>query len=294
MEQSRRGRWRIRGFASAATVAAGVALAGPGFAAGAEDPPEEGRISAINNADEVRAMEAKAAASPQVQQAEAKAQAAQARARKAVSAATQAKKKAAASAQRAKQLGTPGARRSAAEAKAAAKKANAKAKAAKQASARAAAHAEEVRRSVMRGESSSKQAFLADSSQGATTTDDSRRSVVLDLANQARSAAGCKPLTYHSLLERSAQGHAEDMARYNYMGHVSKDGRTFDQRIRATGFDGDRIGENVGAGFSTASGVVDAWMRSPAHRANILDCRYHYLGVGYVVGGGYWVQNFGS
>jgi uncharacterized protein YkwD len=132
------------------------------------------------------------------------------------------------------------------------------------------------------------------SSPAASTTTDQNRVSVLDLANQARSVAGCGPLQYNAQLERSAQGHAEDMQKYNYMSHVSHDGRTFDQRIRAAGFEGGRIGENVGAGFTTADAVVDAWMHSEAHRANILDCRFNYLGVGYALNGGYWVQNFGA
>ena len=276
------------------TVAAGVAMAGPGLAAGTPASPGPSGISAINNADEVRTTQdtPSESSNPQVQQAEARAKAAKQAASKALAAANKAKKAATKATKRAKQLRTAGAIRSAQKAKAAATKATQKAKAARAAAARAAAKAEAVRRSVERSEG--QRGFVADSSAGASTTSDNNRSLVLDLANSARRAAGCGPLSYNSQLEDAAQGHAQDMARYNYMGHVSKDGRTFDQRIRAAGFDGRRIGENVGAGFSKADAVVDAWMRSTAHRANILDCRFNFLGVGYTLDGGYWVQNFGS
>ncbi len=272
------------------TVAAGVAIAGPGLAA--EAPPSG--ISAINNAEDVRVMEDAPpdAATAQIQQAEAKAKAAQVEAKKAITKATKAKKKAAKATQRAYQLRTASAVRAAQAAKLASKRANNKAKKAKAVAAKAAANAEAVRRSASRTDA--QRGFVANPSAGATTTSDNDRSLVLDLANSARRAAGCGPLSYNGMLEKSAQVQAEDMARYNYMGHVSKDGRTFDQRIRATGFRGSRIGENVGAGFSNPDSVVDAWMHSTSHRANILDCRFNHLGVGYVLSGGYWVQNFGS
>jgi uncharacterized protein YkwD len=273
------------------TVAAGVAIAGPGLAA---EPPAPSGISAISSADDVRTTEnvPSADAAARIEQAEAKARTAKQAATKALAAANKAKKASAKANKRAKQLRTASAVRAAQAAKAAAKKATKKSKAAKAAAAKAAANAEAVRRSASR--STAQRSFVADSSSGASTTSDNHRSLVLDLANSARRAVGCGPLTYNSLLEAAAQGHAEDMERYRYMGHVSKDGRTFDQRIRAAGFDGNRIGENVGAGFSNADSVVDAWMHSPAHRANILDCRFNYLGVGYALSGGYWVQNFGS
>ena len=287
--ETRRHKWRIRAIASAVTVAAGVAIAGPGLAA--ESAPSG--ISATTNADDVRTMEeAPSSVDAQIQQADAKAEAAQLAAKKAVRAANKAKRAADRAVDRAWRVRTASSVRTAKAAIHAAKRANKKAKVAKAAAARAVANAEAVRRSASR--SDAQRGFVANPSAGETTTSDNQRSLVLDLANSARRAAGCGPLSYNALLEDAAQGHAEDMARYNYMGHVSKDGRTFDQRIRAAGFDGDRIGENVGAGFAKPDSVVDAWMSSPAHRANILDCRFNQLGVGYVLTGGFWVQNFGS
>lgn len=123
---------------------------------------------------------------------------------------------------------------------------------------------------------------------------DRNRASILDQVNQARSQAGCGPLKYNSLLEHSAQPYAEDMSEYHYMSHVSRTGETFDVRIWATGYGGNRIGENLGEGFSTATAVFSAWMKSPSHRENILNCKFAQIGVGYAPSGGYWVQHFGG
>lgn len=273
-------------------VAAGVAVAMPGTAA--EPPAPAGTsISATNNNDIVKTVD-DPSSSAQVQLAEAQALARAAR--KAAKAATQQANKAKRIAAQATKYALKTRRavdvRTAQTATLAAEKAAKKKKAAKQAAKKATAHVDAMRSAAAR--STGQRSFVAGQTAGASTTSDNNRSLVLELANRARSAAGCGALGYNSLLEESAQGHAEDMARYNYLSHTSRDGRSFDQRIRATGFDGGRIGENVGAGFTKADAVVDAWMRSPAHRANILDCRFRHLGVGYALGGGYWVQNFGA
>ncbi len=123
---------------------------------------------------------------------------------------------------------------------------------------------------------------------------DSMRQAILDLTNRARASAGCGRLRYSNQLERSAQSHANDMADHNYMSHTSRSGKNSDQRIRATGFNGDKTGENLANGFSSPEAVVKAWMNSPSHRRNIVDCKFKILGVGYVRSGGYWVQHFGG
>jgi hypothetical protein len=69
-------------------------------------------------------------------------------------------------------------------------------------------------------------------------------------------------------------------------------GRTFDQRIRAAGYPSPG-GENIAKGYVSASAVMTGWMNSPGHRANILNCSFTALGVGYDTRGNYWVQNFG-
>lgn len=117
---------------------------------------------------------------------------------------------------------------------------------------------------------------------------------VVDLTNRDRAAAGCLPLTPQGLLAESAQGHADEMARKVYFSHASLDGRTFDQRIRDTGYEGRELGENIASGFATADEVQEAWMATPAHRKNILDCAFREIGVGFASDGQYWVVNFGG
>ena len=120
---------------------------------------------------------------------------------------------------------------------------------------------------------------------------------VLALVNNERAKAGCRSVKANSALQRAAQGHSADMAAKDYFSHDSQDGRDFADRIRAAGYSGGAIAENIAAGQSTASSVMKGWMNSPGHRANILNCRYTALGVGYAKGGSYghyWTQDFGG
>ena len=120
---------------------------------------------------------------------------------------------------------------------------------------------------------------------------------VVALVNVERSRAGCGPVSANVGLRRAAQGHSDDMASRDYFSHTSPDGVTFAQRIRAAGYDGGAIAENIAAGQTSAKEVMRAWMASPGHRANILDCAYRDLGVGYATGGTYgtyWTQAFGG
>lgn len=120
---------------------------------------------------------------------------------------------------------------------------------------------------------------------------------VLALVNNERAKAGCRSVKANSALQRAAQGHSADMAAKDYFSHDSQDGRDFADRIRAAGYSGGAIAENIAAGQSTASSVMKGWMSSSGHRANILNCRYTALGVGYAKGGSYghyWTQDFGG
>ena len=120
---------------------------------------------------------------------------------------------------------------------------------------------------------------------------------VIQLVNVQRTKAGCRALALDARLSRAAQAHSIDMAKRRYFSHTSLDGRTFAQRIRAKGYNGSIIGENIAAGYPTPKAVMDAWMKSPGHKANILNCRYTAIGVGSAVGGPYryyWTQDFGG
>ena len=72
-------------------------------------------------------------------------------------------------------------------------------------------------------------------------------------------------------------------------------GSTFDARIKATGYTAP-LSENIAWGYRTGADVVKAWMASPGHRANLLDCTAKSVGVGAVYaanGNPYYTQDFG-
>jgi uncharacterized protein YkwD len=124
---------------------------------------------------------------------------------------------------------------------------------------------------------------------------------VLALTNQERAKAGCGPLRTNSALTKAAQAHASDMVDQHYFAHDSLDGRSPFDRMKAAGFKGGAMAENIAVGYSSPSAVVTGWMNSPGHRANILNCTYTMIGIGYDSGqvkpdwgNGSWVQDFGG
>ena len=116
-----------------------------------------------------------------------------------------------------------------------------------------------------------------------------------ELTNRERAANGCPALAPDDRLAAAARAHSADMAAQNYFDHVSKDGRSFVDRVKAAGYPAPGA-ENIAAGQRTAEAVIKGWMDSPGHRANILNCKLKTLGVGMARGGSYgiyWTQNFG-
>ena len=123
---------------------------------------------------------------------------------------------------------------------------------------------------------------------------------VIELTNRERLKAGLPALKRQKNLQESAAWLARDMADRRYFDHHDSVGRNLTGRI--TGFkyaDFSTLGENIAMGQRTAQEVVDGWMKSPGHRANILSKNFAEIGVGYVPSyehgaPGYWVQDFGS
>jgi uncharacterized protein YkwD len=122
---------------------------------------------------------------------------------------------------------------------------------------------------------------------------------VVDLVNAERADAGCPALTVDDRLVAAAEAHAVDMVARQYFDHTSPDGSTPSSRSAAAGYPGP-VAENIATGYSTAAAVVEGWMDSPGHRANILDCDQRVTGVGHDPGSlpgyapGTWVQVFGA
>lgn len=130
----------------------------------------------------------------------------------------------------------------------------------------------------------------------AAATDDER--TVWTLTNQERADNGLPGLSLNGDLVESARAHSADMATQDYFDHTGLDGSSPGDRIAATGYEASSWGENIAAGYGTPQAVVEGWMNSPGHRANILGDNYCDIGVGYADGEGstygtYWTQNFG-
>ncbi|MCH7231463.1 CAP domain-containing protein [Glycomyces sp. L485] len=124
--------------------------------------------------------------------------------------------------------------------------------------------------------------------------DRTRDQALVDAVNDERSAAGCGALERNSLLDTASRLHAEDMAVNDYFDHISLDGRNPSERAAEQGFNGG-VGENIAAGYPDVASVMEGWMNSEGHRANILNCDYDVIGIGIADRDGtpYWVQNFG-
>jgi uncharacterized protein YkwD len=123
---------------------------------------------------------------------------------------------------------------------------------------------------------------------------------VLNLTNQARRNQGCRPLQLENSLVEAAGSHASDMVRRHYMDHTNPDGEDPGDRMAKAGWRGNGWGENIAAGYDSAQRVFNAWMNSDGHRANILNCRFTKIGIGFDPGQvksqwgpGSWVQDFG-
>ena len=117
-------------------------------------------------------------------------------------------------------------------------------------------------------------------------------SEVVRLVNEIRAQNGLKPLTANWELSRVARYKSEDMASDGYFSHTSPTYGSPFQMITAFGLSYRTAGENIARGQQTPQDVVNAWMNSSGHRANILSSAYTQIGVGYCPDGRYWTQLF--
>jgi|SRR5579875_21785 len=115
---------------------------------------------------------------------------------------------------------------------------------------------------------------------------------VVDLTNQQRAKYGLPALKVDTTLSKMAHEKSRDMSANHYFSHTSPTyGSPFDM-MKQFGITYRYAGENIAEGQQTPEEVVNAWMNSPGHRANILNPNYNYIGVGYVAQGNYWTQDF--
>lgn len=115
---------------------------------------------------------------------------------------------------------------------------------------------------------------------------------VIRLVNAERAKHGLNPLTYDWELGRVARYKSQDMRDNRYFSHNSPTYGTPFQMMKSFGIKYRSAGENIARGQRTPQAVVNAWMNSSGHRANILNASFTHIGVGYVADGNYWTQMF--
>ena len=115
---------------------------------------------------------------------------------------------------------------------------------------------------------------------------------VVRLVNEIRVKNGLKTLTEDWELSRVARYKSQDMKDNNYFSHTSPVYGSPFEMMKSFGISYRRAAENIAKGQSTPQAVVNSWMNSSGHRANILNSSYTKIGVGYVKSGHYWTQMF--
>ena len=115
---------------------------------------------------------------------------------------------------------------------------------------------------------------------------------VIRLTNEERAKYGLSALTRDWELCRVARYKSEDMQELHYFSHQSPTYGTPFNMMKSFGLTYRSAGENIAMGYRTPKAVVDGWMNSSGHRANILNKSYTRIGVGFVKNGYYWTQMF--
>ena len=115
---------------------------------------------------------------------------------------------------------------------------------------------------------------------------------VVRLVNEVRVKNGLSQLSHDWQLSRVARYKSQDMKDKNYFSHTSPTYGSPFQMMKSFGISYRSAGENIAKGYATPKAVVDGWMNSPGHRANILNKGFTHIGVGYVAEGNYWTQMF--
>jgi uncharacterized protein YkwD len=135
-----------------------------------------------------------------------------------------------------------------------------------------------------------------------------QRQQVLKLVNRARAVGrNCGDrffgpthrLIWDGRLARAAQRHSRDMATHNFFDHTGSDGTDAGDRIEDTGYNWQTWGENISAGRTSIRAVVNEWLASPGHCANIMNPDFEEMGLGKARNaasdhGIYWTQVFGT
>jgi uncharacterized protein YkwD len=152
-------------------------------------------------------------------------------------------------------------------------------------------------------------AMAACSGADASPAEATAAAATLCLLNEQRAAQRLPVLNASAQLDQAARGFAGEMVRRRFFDHVAPDGTTMLQRIKASGWVGSgawTVGENIAWGsgsYGTPASIVDGWMNSAGHRANILNGSFTEIGIGIAAGApqsgvrgtaGTYVTDFGS
>lgn len=127
--------------------------------------------------------------------------------------------------------------------------------------------------------------------------DDTLAAQTINLVNEEREQQNIAALQEDKELSAIAQTKAEDMAKNNYFAHNSPTYGTVGNMLDHFSYDWSAYGENIAKGYTTAKTVVQGWMESPGHRANILQSRFTHIGTGYATdqnGNPHWVHMFSA
>ena len=116
---------------------------------------------------------------------------------------------------------------------------------------------------------------------------------VLKIVNKERIKQGLEPVSMFADLQAAAGVRADEIK--DYFSHERPDGSAWSTAISEEGINYGWAGENIAAGYTSPSDVMNGWMNSPGHRSNIQGKNFDHIGVGYCTGGSYgknWVQLF--
>ena len=113
-----------------------------------------------------------------------------------------------------------------------------------------------------------------------------------------RRFAPAGPLVWQAALGNAAFAHSGDMAANRFLKHQGSGGTLAGERATAAGYLWRTVGENIAVGYGSVDEVMDGWLSSPGHCANIMDARFTQMGAAYAIAGArprvYWTQVFGT
>lgn len=131
------------------------------------------------------------------------------------------------------------------------------------------------------------------SNSGSATTGSSQYAQqVVNLVNAERAKGGLNPVSVNTKVENAARIRAQEIV--TSFSHTRPDGSNFSTALKAAGVSYHACGENIAYGQKSPEAVMNGWMNSSGHRANIMNPNFKYIGVGYYQTNGvnYWVQEF--